>query len=185
MLTANEVYKNISHTKLKNYLYEILEYVSGYFLIFMGYFGLLFITGVFSKSINFYEYPLTPMYVRFLSGFNLLPDYDSAGINLTAFYMTILLLIIDLAIILIRKKTIFDLIFDFEYHNSNKIKLIIYAFLKYFNIFILIISSKIDSSFLVFYGNYFYMYFIINLIARIATKGRQSIVFYLLNLKNI
>lgn len=84
----------------------------------------------------------------------------------------------------------FDLITYTKYKNTDKnsnytTKLYAYAIFKYFAILLWIFSWKVDTSFFVIYSTLFYLYFPINLIVRIATKGKQSIIFYLLDLKNV
>lgn len=176
--------------KLKNYLYEIIEYVSAYILGLGIWISSSLVYGLFNKNFTFYYSPFSKLYDNFLLEFKLLQYPDSARIDLTLLNITLILFIIDFFLISLTSKSIFDHIFKNDYLNNmtnlnHKIKLISYACFKYISILLFIMSSKVNEPFFVFYNHYFYLYFIINLIIRIITKGQKSLLFFVLGLKNI
>jgi hypothetical protein len=177
--------KKINEIKIKNYIYEVLEYLAGFILYILFLIGFPFIGSIFNYNIDYLVLPFTKYYNTILSLYAVDFGSNSSRLDVAFFYFSTLILIIDIIVILLKSKGLMDIVFDFKYYKKNKSKLISYSIFKYIGIFIFIISSFINEPFFFFYNHYFYIYFIINLIIRIITKGERSLIFYILNLKNI
>jgi hypothetical protein len=179
-----------SKLKIKNYLYETIEFIFG--IVFILFFGFLFgyLSQTLKLNINFRTSVIANVYEFILTHVSLNNSLDTIRFDLILVNQVFVYLFLDIICILVASKSIFDLTFFTKYEsiepkNTQKLKMILYAFIKYVAIVLWIFSWKVNSIFFVVYGILFYLYFPINLIVRIATKSKQSIFFYLLNLKNI
>lgn len=175
-----KIFKNI---KLKNYLYEVIEVIYYYCQIF-----LLFLLFSWFK-IDTYRLPTSQFFETILSQF---PHYsipDSAAIHLQLFTLSIAILSVNLLVILIKKTTTLNWILSVEFENNGSgwyiLKFFLYEILKFVSVVIYLASTKIDTQIFFYYKELFFYYFVLNLIVRVATKGQRSILFYILNLKNV
>lgn len=183
-------FKNFRFKYIFYGLHESIEFIFGFIFTFVfGYFQSI-ISYYLKIQINLRDSFITNAYESILDK---LPQYgglDTIRADLGVISFVFVYLTLDVVCILITSKSIFDICCFTKYENSEskgtqKLKMILYAFIKYFAISLWIFSWKVDSIFFVVYSMLFYLYFPISLITRIATKSKQSILFYFLNLKNI
>jgi hypothetical protein len=178
-------FKNIFYV-----FYESIEFVFGFFFILFFGFFLEYFNEILHLNINLRTSLLAKIYEYILDQLTQYNWLDSGRVDIVWVNYVFMFLILDILHISITRRSVFDLVFWIKYEviepkNTQKLKMVLYAIIKCFAITLWIFSWKVDSVFFVIYSTLFYLYFPLNLIVRIATKSKQSIIFCLLNLKNI
>lgn len=170
-------------------LYESLEFYIGFIFTFLLGVVQSLITYYLNIPLNLRTSVVSQAYTHVLNQLPQYGDLDNIRADIIIMNQILIFLILDIVCILIINKSIFDIILWFvkyeDHYRNHKSKMIIYAFIKYFAVLLWLFSWKIDSLYFIVYSILFSLYFPLNIIVRIATKGKQSILFYLLGLKNV
>jgi hypothetical protein len=86
-IPQNKFIYKLNNTKIKNYLFEILEFITGGFAYLGFYLGFSWIWQIAGSNIDYSQLPLTTFYFTLLSLFDLDNTFNSSRLDIAFFLL--------------------------------------------------------------------------------------------------